>query len=416
MSLVQANLAGYETTRRGIRDDFPVLTTSDDRGDTPRTVYLDNAATTLKPRSVIQAVVDFYERSTANVARGDHRTAEAVTMLFEEARSKVAALLTAKPHEITFTSGCTDAINLVAVSLDLGPEDEVVVSSLEHHSNLLPWRMRATVRTVATDPQGMVDQDMLKAVLSGGTRVKLVAVTGLSNVTGNPQPVADIIRTAVRYGVPTLIDAAQLVGHSPIDVTALGCDYLAFSGHKMLGPSGVGVLYIREDRLPGTKPARFGGGMVNKVEPDRVLLHSGPAGLEAGTPNIEGVLGLGAAVAYLERLGMPTVHALLTDLERYAWERLSQIEAITFPFPRGPGHAPIFAFRPRNPDCDPRYIGRILSDAHGVALNVGYQCAQPLYQSAQVAGAMRASFYVYNDRADVDVLADALRDLAPFLG
>jgi cysteine desulfurase/selenocysteine lyase len=175
------------------------------------------------------------------------------------------------------------------------------------------------------------------------------------------------------------------------------------------------VLFVRKDRMGTIKPARFGGGMVNKVEVDKVLLHQGPAALEAGTPNIEGVLGLGAAVVYLQRLGMERVQALLWDLEDYAWQRLSQIGAITFPFPRGPEHAPIFTFSPSNRDCDPRYIGRILSDAHGLAVNVGYQCAQPLYRAAQVPGAIRASFYLYNTRADVDQLADALTDLTPFL-
>ncbi|WP_233104215.1 aminotransferase class V-fold PLP-dependent enzyme [Haliangium ochraceum] len=376
-------------------------------------MYFDNAATTLKPRSVINAVCEYYERYTSNVARGEHRFAERVTTAFEATREKVASFISAKVNEITFTFSCTDSINLVSSFLALQADDEIIVSVLEHHSNYLPWRSKARVSSIPLDSDGIIDLERLKQSLTPKTR--LVAMSWVSNVTGNVQPIAEVVRIAHEHGCYVLVDAAQAAGHFPIDVTALGCDFLAFSAHKMLGPSGVGVLYLKEALHEGLPPVRYGGGMVNKVLHDDVIFHNGPTRYEAGTPNIEGILAFGAAIDYLVQHGMGAIHEHLHQLEQYAWEQLSELDGIVFPFARAPEHVPIFTFRPRQNTLDLRYLARLLSDSYDIAVTSGYQCCQPFYDATGVAGALRASLYLYNTTEEIDRLVKALQELRPFL-
>lgn len=398
-------------SRPSFRDDFPILAATS--GDHRPVIYFDNAATTLKPRSVIDAVRQFYESYTSNVARGEHRFAEHVTSAFEATREKLASFLSTRSSEIIFTFGCTDSINLVSSVLDLDQDDEVAVSILEHHSNYLPWWSRSRVKVIPVDEQGVIDLNRLEEQLSPKTR--LVAMSWVSNVTGNIQPIAEVVRIAHERGCLVLVDAAQAAGHFPIDVTELGCDFLALSAHKMLGPSGVGVLFMKEDLQASLAPGRYGGGMVNKVMHDDVIFHNGPKRFEAGTPNIEGILAFGAAIDYLVMHGMDSIHHHLHALEQYAWEQLGTLDGINFPFPRTSSHIPIFTLRPRNESFDLRYLARILSDTHNIALTSGYQCCQPLYDAIGVPGALRASMYIYNTPDEVDLLVHALRELSPFL-
>ncbi|EAU67433.1 aminotransferase, class V [Stigmatella aurantiaca DW4/3-1] len=390
--------------------DFPILSsTVHERGF----IYFDNAATTLKPRPVIEAVSSYYEKYTSNVSRGNHYISEIATLAFESAREKVASFIKAQSNEIIFTYNCTDSINLVASALSLTPEDEVVISVMEHHSNHLPWHGRARLKIVGVDSSGCIDLNQLQDAITDKT--KLVSLSCLSNVTGNIQPVKAAVALARERGVLTLLDAAQAIGHFPFDVRELGCDFLAFSAHKMLGPSGVGVLYARQEAQAALRPVRYGGGMTNKLTRDGVVFRDGPARFEAGTPGIEGIIAFGAAVDYFRKQGFDAIRTQLEELESYCWSKLSQMDAIVHPFPMAPKHAPIFAFRPRKPGVDLNYVTRILSDSHGLALSAGYQCCQPLYEAFNVNGAIRVSLYIYNTRAEIDRLVGALEELRYFI-
>lgn len=384
--------------------DFPAL-----RAYAPG-AYLDSAATSLKPTVVTDAVVGFYCNETAPVHRASYRSAERVTESFEAARQAIASFIGASAHELAFFSGCTDAINQVAAGLDLQKDDEVVLSVLEHNSNLAPWLERVRVRCVGVGPDGRLDLEQLEAAI--GPRTKLIACTAVSNVTGNVQPLAELCALARRRGVPTLIDAAQAIGHIELDVRAIGCDFLAFSGHKMLGPSGVGVLYGRGESFARLRPLRIGGGAISRVEGERVLYRAGHQRLEAGTPNIEGVLGLHAAVGYLVDNDFPAMVRHQRELEAYAWKRLSSIAALRWPFPRAQERIPIFSFTARRSTADLSMISALLADNHGIAVRTGQHCCHRLFEATQTQAAIRASFHIYNSMADVDRLVDALSELS----
>lgn len=388
------------------REDFLLL-------DNTPWVYFDSASTALKPKHVLDAIISYHRDYASNVGRANHLLAEQATLAFESVRAKVADLLQCYCDELVFTFNCTDSINLAAQALGLVPGVHVIVSELEHHSNLLPWLARAQVSVVRTDAQGLIDVDHLHSLLRNKP-AKLVAATYVSNITGNVQPVAQICRLAREHQALTLIDAAQAVGHIPIDVNALDCDFLAFSGHKMLGPSGVGVLFMRRSLQPTLCCGRRGGGMVNKIDGSQIDYHTGPARFEAGTPNIEGVLGLGAALDYLNRAGVDNIERNDRALEAYFWERAQRCEQLVFPFPRAPQHLPIFTFRPRG-NVDINYISRILSDRYQIATSAGYQCNQPMYRNRGLNGGIRASLHLYNETAEIDRLFDALDDLSLLL-
>lgn len=391
------------------RDDFPIFKNNFDKNEI---IYFDNAATSLKPSSVVSKIMDFYTKETSSVSRGTNALVEKNTAYFEETRQKFADFINASPEEIIFTNNCTDAINLVASGLDYSDKNEIIVSILEHHSNLLPWNEKGKVVSVGIDNSGNIDLDeLLKKVTK---KTKLIAVTYVSNVTGNIQPVEKIVEIGKRFDVLTLIDAAQAVSHFPIDVKKVNCDFMAFSGHKMFGPSGVGMLYGKKEALRQLKPRSFGGGMVNKIELNKVSFQPIPRCFEAGTPNIEGVLGLGAALDYFSRINFSNVLQTLHSLEVLLVSRMRELPFIDFPFSISDNHIPIVTFRPKS-SINLEYLSSILSDSHNIYLRSGYHCAQPLFASSNVAGALRVSLHMYNTENEINKFVSVLKTLEPIL-
>lgn len=376
-------------------------------------VYLDSAATTLKPRRVINAVVNFYETSTANVHRGTHLAAERASAAFESTREKVASFLGARTDEVVFTANATDGFNLVASGLELAPSDEVIVSVLEHHSNWLPWSSRACVKVAPVDREGRVNVERLESLI--GPHTRLISCTALSNVTGNIQPVADVVAVAKKHHLISVIDAAQAVGHVPVNLRQWDCDFLIFSGHKMFAPSGVGIMYGRRDRLKELKPARLGGGMVNRLGDNRFIPKEPPFRLEGGTPNIEGVIGLGAALDFISEHGLPTLVSYLQELDDFARATLCKARGFAPAFPMSRHHTGIYSLVPTGSRLGLDFISRHLSDVSGIAISAGFQCCQPLYKSANTPGALRCSLHVYNTKEDIQLLVEALETLAPLL-
>jgi len=387
-------------------EGFPLL----ERGyDGAPFIYLDSASTTPKPREVISAVTRYYETLGANVHRGLYPLAEAATEEYEQARHRVAALIGAQPSEIVFTRNATDSFNLVARALALTADDEVVFPASEHHSNYLPWLLTARPVLVDLDEEAVPKWSQLEARL--GKRTRLVAVAHASNVTGAVAPLEEWIATAHAAGVPVLVDASQSVAHLPLDVHALDVDFLGFSSHKMFGPNGVGVLYVRRDRFADLKLGNVGGGMVALLDDDRFEPLEAPFRYEAGTPNVEGVIGLGAAVDYLLRIGMGTIAAhsralaaqLIEGLEglpnatvlgRSARDRIA-LATVSLPWP---------AIRQQD-------IARLLADAHAIFVSGGFHCAHVLHHRLRLDGTLRASAHLYNDAGDIEAFIRALRDL-----
>jgi cysteine desulfurase/selenocysteine lyase len=392
--------------------DFPLLAREIEGR---RVIYLDSAATTLKPRAVIDAVVRFYEHSTANIHRGDHTLSQEASEAFESTRSTVARFLNANAREILFTANTTEGLNLVARGLGLKPGDNVVGCVQDHHSNLLPWMGNCELRLVGGSSDGRIDLSQLDSLIDDRTR--LVALTHASNVTGVIHPVREAIAIARRRNVPTCVDAAQSVPHLPVDVGELGCDFLAFSGHKMLAPSGVGVLYVAEAQLERLAPLKLGGGVVDHVREDGFSLKRVPHRFEAGTPNIEGVLGLGAAVRYLDRLGMEAVRDEGTAQSRRLREKVAEIPGLELV---GPVDArdtlPIVTVAPVRATVDAARLGMMLSDSYKIMARSGTHCAHPFYARAKVRGALRLSAFVYNSDEDLDLAASALREIMARIG
>jgi len=394
-----------------IRKDFPIL----DRKVHGRTlVYLDNAATTQKPRAVIDALVHYYEHYNANVHRGLHTLAEEATAAYEGARLKAGRFINA-PHpeeEIIFTRNTTESINLVAHAWGrkfLKPGDEVVFSVMEHHSNLIPWHLAAqatgaTLRFIEIDPSGHLDWADVEAKIGG--RTKLVAISHMSNVLGTINDVRRIAEVAHRADALVLVDGAQSVPHMPVDVQDLGCDFLGFSSHKMLGPTGVGVLYGRRDLLEAMDPFLGGGEMIKRVTLESSTYADLPHKFEAGTPNIADVIAFGAAIDYLQALGMDAVRAHETAITQYAIDRLSRTDGVTVYGPKDAaekGGAVAFNFG----DLHPHDLSQVL-DQHAIAIRAGHHCAQPLMRWLGVVATARASFYLYNREDEVDALIEGI--------
>ncbi|MBI4728488.1 MAG: cysteine desulfurase [Acidobacteria bacterium] len=393
-----------------VRKDFPILDRHV-RGGKPL-VYLDSAATSQKPSRVIEAVADFYERHNANVHRGVYLLAEEATVLYEEARAKVAGFVGAPdPRALVFTKSCTEAINMVAGGWGrkvLRPGDEIVITEMEHHSNLIPWQMVARdtgavlVRFPVTD-DGFLD--IPRAPITERTR--LVCVAQMSNVLGTINPVRELSEAAHAAGALLLCDGAQGVPHLETDVAALGCDFFAFSGHKMLGPTGSGGLWARPELLEEMDPFLGGGEMIREVWFERATWNEIPYKFEGGTPAIASSIGLGAAVDYLRDLGMGSVRAHEVGLTRRALEALSAIEGLTIHGPADPERrGGVISFW--LDDVHPHDLATIL-DADGLAIRAGHHCAQPLMRRLGVPATARASFYVYNTLEDVEALAVALQ-------
>jgi len=416
----QTNQAAAEALRpEAIRKDFPAL------GQTVHgrpLVYLDNAATTQRPLAVIEAIRGFYLRDNANVHRGSYDLSHRATEAYEAARARTARFLNAaEPAEIIFTRNATEAINLAAFSWSerfLGPGDAILLTEMEHHSNLVPWQMaarRAGARLLfvpVTGPEGLLDMDRVQALLR--PPVKLFAFTHVSNALGTINPAAELCRLARQRGIVTLVDAAQSAGHMPLDVRELGCDFLALSGHKLCGPTGIGALYAKRELLEAMPPWQTGGEMIDQVTLDQSSWAPPPHKFEAGTPNIAGAVGLGAAVDYLERIGRERVFRHELELTAYALDRLKEVKGLRLFGPKtAPPHAGAisFCFETIHAHDVVTFVDRL-----GVALRGGHHCAQPLMRKLGVAATARASFYLYNTRQEADALVEALQETRRFFG
>jgi len=395
---------------RAVRRDFPIL---------ERTVhgkpliYLDNAATSQKPTQVINALVEYYRRYNANIHRGIHILSEDATAAYEETRAKVASFIGAPlPSAIVFTRNTTEAINLVAHGWGrrhVATGDEILLTEMEHHSNLVPWQLLAQergarLRFIPVDDDGYLDLESLPTLLT--PRTKIVAVTMMSNVLGTVIPLKTMIQAAHARGVPVLVDGAQGVPHLPVNVMDLNCDFLAFSAHKMLGPTGVGALYGKTALLEEMDPFLGGGDMIREVWLDHAKWNDVPWKFEAGTPNIADVIAFGVAVDYLSRLGMDEVRAHEQALIAHAMRALSAIDDLRLYGPKDPAdRGGVIAFN--YPDIHPHDLGQLLDD-EGIAIRAGHHCCQPLMRKLGVPGMGRASFYVYNLPEEADALATAL--------
>jgi len=393
---------------QAVRGEFPILRQTV-RGKP--LVYLDNAATTQKPRAVIDAVRRYYEEDNANVHRGVHLLSERATRAYEEARIKVArAIGAADPRQVIFTRGTTESVNLVAQTFGrarVGAGDEVLVTEMEHHSNIVPWQMLcaekgATLRVVPVTDAGELDLSALDRLL--GPRTRLFAVTQVSNALGTVNPVDALVARAHARGIPVLVDGAQGMPHLGFDVAASGADFYAFSGHKMYGPTGIGVLWGRRALLEEMPPWQGGGDMILSVTFDKTVYNALPYKLEAGTPHISGAIGLGAAVDWMQATGVEAIAAHERALVAYAVEALAAVPDLRFfGTPRERAGAISFLLG----EVHPHDLATIL-DRHGVAVRAGHHCAQPLMRRFGVAATARASFAAYNTTADVDALVRAL--------
>ena len=400
----------------GVRADFPILS---------RTVhgkplaFLDSGASAQKPRAVIDAISQCYEAEYANIHRGVYELSARSTEAYEGARTRLQRFVNARSaSEIVFTKGATEAINLVATSWGgafLGEGDEVVLSVLEHHANIVPWqllreRTGIVLKVVPTDERGAFPPDAYEALV--GPRTKLVALTHVSNALGTVTPVGEIVRIAHSRGALVLLDGAQGIVHCPVDVQAMDVDFYCFSGHKLYGPSGIGVLYGKEALLAAMPPYQGGGDMIERVTFERTTFAPPPARFEAGTPPIAGAVGLHAAIDYVASFDSAAVAAHEHDLLTHATERLTAHNDIRL-YGTAPGKAAIVSFTMDG--VHPHDVGTIL-DRAGVAVRVGHHCAQPLMDHFGIAGTVRASFGLYNSRADVDRLIDGLGEVREIFG
>ena len=405
-TLVPANV--LETDR--IRADFPIFTREVRPGVS--LVYLDSTATTQKPNQVIDAMDAFYRRSNANIHRGIHMLAEEATQNYEEARVKVASFIgSPSPRQIIFTRNTTESINLVAFSWgrsNLNPGDTVILTEMEHHSNLVPWHILAAEKKlrlefIPIDQNGILDLEIYQQLLTRNP--KLVAFTHMSNVLGTINPAAEITHLAHAAGAIVLLDGAQSVPHFPVDVAALEIDFLAFSGHKMCGPTGIGVLYGRKELLDSMPPFLGGGDMIKRVELRSFTPNAIPYKFEAGTPAIAEAIGLGAAVDYLQDIGLQSIAAHEHMIISYALERLEEIPGVTIYGPKADQKGGVASFTLDGVHAHD--IAQILN-REGVAVRAGHHCAMPLHDRLQLTATARASFYLYNSVEEVDRLVNAI--------
>jgi len=399
-----------------VRQDFPILNQMDG-GTVP--IYLDNAATSLKPQSVIAAVNKYYEEYSANVHRSIYSMGERATEAYEGAREKTARFINAPDsRHIIFTRGTTEAINLVTYAwgrYNLNPGDEILITEMEHHSNIIPWQLAvkdtgATLRYIPITEDGTLDLSNIDELLN--PRTKILAMIHQSNVFGTINPVAQLIARAKDVGALTLIDAAQSVPHSPVDVTALDCDFFAFSGHKMLGPTGVGVLYAMRELQEAMEPFQGGGEMIQQVTMENSTWNDVPWKFEAGTPNIAQAIGLGAAVDYLTSLDRTHLLQHERELAGYAQETLRKIPGLTL-YGSHVHREPVISFNVEG--IHPHDLAQII-DQHHVAVRAGHHCAQPIMNKLGVSATVRASFLFYNTLEEVDLLCAAIEYARKFMG
>lgn len=399
-----------------LKKDFPIL--KQQINDEPL-VYLDNAATTQKPAVVLNALQTYYETSNANVHRGVHTLAEQATAQYEAVREKVREFIHAEETaEIIFTRGTTTSLNWVVRSYgeaNVSKGDEIVLSYMEHHSNLIPWQQLAkktgaVLKFIPLLDSGEVDMSAAEELI--GEQTKIVAISHCSNVLGSINPIAELAELTHKTGAVLIVDGAQAVPHMPVDVQALGADFYAFSGHKMLGPTGIGILYGKRHLLEQMEPVEFGGEMIELVEEEDSTWKELPWKFEAGTPNIAGVIGLGAAIDYLSKLGMEKVHTMEQELIAYLWPQLEKIDGVTVYGPTDPSvRTGVVAFNLEG--IHPHDVATAL-DMEGIAVRAGTHCAQPLMRQLNVHSTVRASFYVYNTTEDVDKLVKAIQAVKEF--
>ena len=395
-----------------VRADFPIL--SRKINDRPL-VYLDNAATTQKPRQVIAALTNFYEQTNANVHRGVHTLSIEASDAYELARTKVAKFINApRPETVIWTRNTSESLNLVAATwanAHVGEGDNIVITAMEHHSNIVPWQQlaaqkHAELRYLAVGEDGLLDMANIESVIDNKT--KLVSVTHVSNVLGTVNPVAELANRAHEVGAVILIDAAQSVPHMPVDVQAIDADFLCFSAHKMLGPTGIGVLYGKYDLLEEMPPYMFGGDMILEVTYEDATWNDLPYKFEAGTPNIADAIATGAAVDYLSELGMENVWEHEQQLTAYGLDQISSLDHITIFGPEDPAlKGGVISFV--HDSIHPHDLGTAL-DQQGIAIRTGHHCAMPLVRSYGVVAAARASFYIYNTKTEIDALVDGIRE------
>ena len=400
-----------------LRADFPIL---DQQVHGHPLVYFDNAATSQKPRAVIDALVRYYERDNANVHRGIHELSNRSTNAFEAARERTRKFLNARStEEIIFTRGTTEGINLIANAWGgkfIKADDLILLTEMEHHSNIVPWQMLAE-RTGAklryvpiTGDEGLLDLDKLDSLLT--PEVKLFAMVHISNALGTVNPVAELCARARRLGITTLVDGAQSAGHMSVDVQAIGCDFYAFSGHKICGPTGIGALYGRKEVLEQTPPWHGGGEMIATVDYFKSTWNTLPHKFEAGTPDISGPIGLHAALDYLDAVGRENIFRHDLELATYAYQRLSELKGVRLFGPKGErGGLVSFLL-----DDVHAHDVVTIADRYGVALRGGHHCTQPLMKKLGVPSTARASFYFYNTRAEVDRFIEVVREIQTFFG
>lgn len=389
-----------------IKKDFPILQRKVSGKDL---IYLDNAATSQKPSAVLEAISTYYKKHNSNVHRGIHTLSEEATELYEEARSKVAKFIGAqKPEEIVFTKGTTESLN--RINYEWGVEnlkegDVILTTESEHHSNLIPWQILseitgAQLKFVDLDDNGELSMDDFKSKLSD--QVKLVAISHASNVLGTVFPIKEVCKLAKQAGALVVVDGAQAIPHIPVNVTSLGCDFYAFSSHKMLGPMGIGVLWAKKELMEAMEPYEYGGGMILSVTKDKAEWAEIPDKFEAGTPNVAGAIGLGAAIDYLENIGMDKVRDHETNLNEYALDKLQNVDGLKILGPlKAKKRTGLISFVIDG--MHPHDIASVIN-TEGVAVRSGHHCAMPLHKLYNIPASTRASFYIYNDQQDIDLL------------
>jgi len=395
-----------------LRNDFPIFKKKINGKDL---VYLDNASTTQKPYSVINSITDFYSNYNSNIHRAVYQLAEEATELYEQSRKKIANFINVRPEEIIFTRNTTESINLIAHSWarsNLKKDDVIAITEIEHHSNIVPWQILCQeigtrLEYVGIDENGFLDIEYLIELISS-RKVKLVSISHMSNVLGTIVPIERIVKTAHQYDIPVIVDGAQSVPHMPVDVKKLDCDFLVFSAHKMLGPTGVGVLYAKKELLEKMKPFMAGGDMIKEVFKFHTNYNEVPYKFEAGTPNIADVVGFGAAVEYLEKIGMENIRNHEIYLTEYALESMQSLKHITIYGPMDSKfRGGVISFNIA--DIHPHDLATIMND-HGIAIRSGHHCAQVLMQRLDVPATSRASFYIYNTKEEIDKFVNAIKE------
>lgn len=395
-----------------LRNDFPIFKK---KINGKELVYLDNASTTQKPYTVIKSITDFYSNYNSNIHRAVYQLAEEATTLYEQSREKIANFINVRPEEIVFTRNTTESINLIAHSwarTNLKKDDGIAISELEHHSNIVPWQILSQeigtrLEYVGIDENGFLDLEHLIELISS-KKVKLVSLSHMSNVLGTIVPIERIIKIAHENDIPVLVDGAQSVPHMPVNVKNMDCDFLVFSAHKMLGPTGVGVLYAKKEVLEKMRPFMGGGDMIKEVFKFHTNYNEVPYKFEAGTPNIADVVGFGAAIDYLKKIGMENIRKHEIDLTEYALDSILSINHLTVYGPRDPNYrGGVISFNIA--DIHPHDLATIMND-HGIAIRSGHHCAQVLMQRLDVPATSRASFYIYNTKEEIDKFVNAIKE------